>query len=100
MIIASKNSMKLLALAFCLLSSGAIGNLIDRFLYGFVVDFIHVLFFPYIFNFADCCVTVGGVDARADVTLSSDFFSLAPGNCTLAFSGCSTHVAAFHERWL
>lgn len=45
-------------------------------------------------------VTVGGADARADVTLSSDFFSLAPGGCTLAFSGCSTHVAAFHERWL
>lgn len=45
-------------------------------------------------------VTIGGVDARADVTLSSDFFSLTPGNCTLTFSGCSTHVAAFHERWL
>ncbi len=45
-------------------------------------------------------VTIGGVDARADVTLSSDFFSLAPGNCTLTFSGCSTHAAAFHERWL
>lgn len=45
-------------------------------------------------------VTICGVDARADVTLSSDFFSLAPGDCTLTFSGCSTHVAAFHERWL
>ena len=45
-------------------------------------------------------VTVGGVDARADVTLSSDFFSLAPGNCTLAFSGCSTHAIVFQERWL
>lgn len=45
-------------------------------------------------------VTIGDVDARADVTLSSDFFSLAPGDCTLAFSGCSTHATAFHERWL
>ena len=51
----------------------------------------------------DCAsegVTIGGVDARADVTLSSDFFSLLPGICTLAFSGCSSYMTAFHERWL
>ncbi len=45
-------------------------------------------------------VTIGGIDARADVTLASDFFSLDPGNVTLAFSGCSSHVTTFHERWL
>ena len=45
-------------------------------------------------------VTIGGVDARADVTLASDFFSLTPGSVALAFSGCSAHVTAFHERWL
>ncbi len=45
-------------------------------------------------------VTVDGTDARADVALSSDFFSLAPGDVTLAFAGCSAHVTAFHERWL
>ena len=33
----------------------------DRLLYGYVVDYIHVLFFPYVFNFADCCITVGAV---------------------------------------
>lgn len=44
-----------------LLMAGGIGNLIDRFSFGFVIDFIHVLFFGYIFNFADCCVTVGAV---------------------------------------
>ena len=44
-----------------LLIAGGIGNLIDRMAYGFVVDFIHVLFFDYIFNFADCCITVGAV---------------------------------------
>lgn len=47
--------------ASTLLIAGGIGNLIDRLLYGFVVDFIHVMFFDYIFNFADCCVTVGAV---------------------------------------
>lgn len=51
----------------------------------------------------DCeteAVTVDDVDARADVTLGSDFFSLAPGNCELTFSGCSSHLTAFYERWL
>ncbi|MEE0027377.1 MAG: phage tail family protein, partial [Atopobiaceae bacterium] len=45
-------------------------------------------------------VTVDGVDARADVALVSDFFSLAPGNRTLTFSGCASHVTIFYERWL
>lgn len=44
-----------------LLIAGGFGNLIDRILYGFVVDYIHVLFFDYIFNLADCCITVGAV---------------------------------------
>jgi signal peptidase II len=41
--------------------AGGIGNLIDRIFRGFVVDYIHVMFFDYIFNFADCLVTVGVV---------------------------------------
>ena len=45
-------------------------------------------------------VTIDGIDARVDMALSSDFFSLNPGNVTLAFSGCSAHATAFHERWL
>lgn len=45
-------------------------------------------------------VAIDGVDARADVTLASDFFPLEPGDCGLAFSGCSSHVTAFCERWL
>lgn len=44
-----------------LLLAGGVGNLLDRFIHGFVVDYIHVLFFDYIFNFADCCITVGAV---------------------------------------
>ena len=47
--------------ASALLIAGGIGNRLDRIFYGFVVDFIHVMFFDYIFNFADCCVTVGVV---------------------------------------
>lgn len=45
-------------------------------------------------------VSIDGMDARADVTLGSDFFPLAPGDVMLAFSGCSSHVTTFRERWL
>lgn len=45
--------------ASALLLAGGVGNLIDRIVNGYVVDFIHVMFFGYIFNVADCCVTVG-----------------------------------------
>ena len=47
-----------------LILSGAIGNLIDRLLYGKVVDFLDVMvgnFHWYIFNVADSAVTVGMV---------------------------------------
>ena len=44
-------------------------------------------------------VTVAGADAIADVTLGSDFFSLSPGECRLAFEGCSSHSVTFSERW-
>nr|DAV82246.1 MAG TPA: distal tail protein [Caudoviricetes sp.] len=45
-------------------------------------------------------VTMDGSDARADVTLASDFFALEPGACSLSFSGCSSHSVSFRERWL
>ncbi len=39
--------------------AGAIGNFIDRIAYGFVVDFIYIeLIDFYIFNIADCYITV------------------------------------------
>lgn len=45
-----------------LILAGAIGNLIDRIAYGYVVDFLYfrLIDFP-IFNFADCCVVIGAV---------------------------------------
>ena len=45
-------------------------------------------------------VTIDGADARADVSLASDFFSLSPGSCELSFTGCSSHTTSFRERWL
>lgn len=47
--------------ASILIIGGGIGNLIDRIVLGYVVDYIQVSFFPPIFNFADCCVTVGTI---------------------------------------
>tara|TARA_B100000941_G_C28476278_1_gene539374 strand:- start:192 stop:668 length:477 start_codon:yes stop_codon:yes gene_type:complete len=47
-----------------LILSGAIGNLIDRLLYGKVVDFLDLMigdFRWYIFNVADSSVTIGMV---------------------------------------
>ena len=46
--------------ALVLVFAGGIGNMIDRVARGFVVDYIEVLFVQfYIFNFADCLITVG-----------------------------------------
>lgn len=43
-----------------LVFAGGLGNLIDRLAYGYVVDFIEPLFIDFaVFNFADCCITVG-----------------------------------------
>ncbi len=46
------------AVALGLQLGGALGNLIDRFRHGFVVDFIDFSFWPT-FNIADSAITVG-----------------------------------------
>ena len=38
--------------------AGAIGNLIDRIIYGHVIDFIHIKYW-YVFNLADAYITIG-----------------------------------------
>ncbi len=49
-------------LSAALIVGGGIGNMIDRFLLGYVVDFIDVVCIDfYVFNVADSCVTVGCV---------------------------------------
>jgi len=51
----------LTAAGFALLIGGALGNLIDRVLYGHVIDFIDAsaLWFPFVFNVADVCINIG-----------------------------------------
>lgn len=48
----------LIRLALSMELGGAVGNLIDRFNHGYVVDFVSVGDFP-VFNVADSCITVG-----------------------------------------
>ncbi|MFC4656280.1 signal peptidase II [Rheinheimera marina] len=51
-----------LSLALALIICGAVGNLIDRSLYGYVVDFLHVFYQDWhypIFNIADCAISIG-----------------------------------------
>jgi signal peptidase II len=50
----------LVRLAFGGIAGGAIGNIVDRFHYGFVVDFIDLRWWP-VFNVADSCITIGVV---------------------------------------
>jgi signal peptidase II len=55
---------RLFSWALALILGGALGNVIDRLLHGYVVDFIQVhyggAFFPS-FNVADSAITVGAV---------------------------------------
>ncbi|HSH91679.1 MAG TPA: signal peptidase II [Ramlibacter sp.] len=55
---------KLFSFALALILGGAIGNVVDRLLHGYVVDFVQVhwggWYFPA-FNIADSAITVGAV---------------------------------------
>ncbi len=52
------------SLIMLLILSGGLGNVIDRTIYGYVVDFIHFNFNGYsfyVFNFADSLITIGAI---------------------------------------
>lgn len=54
----------ILLLAFMLIISGALGNTLDRILYGFVIDFIDVHYQDHhwaAFNIADIAISCGGL---------------------------------------
>lgn len=59
-LMAGKVKSKFARVCLLLIVSGGIGNLIDRFISGFVVDFIEPLFMNFaVFNVADIFITVG-----------------------------------------
>ena len=60
----NKINSKLEKIAYALVLGGAIGNFVNRILYGYVIDFIDVKIFGYnypIFNLADVFIVVGVV---------------------------------------
>ena len=53
-----------LSLALSLVLAGAIGNLIDRVIYGYVIDMLHVFYKSWsypVFNLADSVIFIGAV---------------------------------------
>jgi signal peptidase II len=70
------NSSRLvLSIGLGLVIGGALGNLIDRLVYGKVADFFHFYVHDYnwyVFNVADCAITVGVVALLYDALLRSE----------------------------
>lgn len=59
-----------LGIALCFVLGGAVGNLYDRIVHGYVVDFIHVHWAGYhfpAFNIADSFITVGAIMLAIDL---------------------------------
>ena len=55
---------RLSASAIVLIIGGAVGNSLDRLLYGYVIDFIDVYYGVYhwpVFNLADSAITLGAL---------------------------------------
>ncbi|MFJ6024751.1 signal peptidase II [Brevundimonas sp. NPDC092305] len=70
---ATKADRRLLITAIGLIMGGAIGNVIDRIRFGYVVDFLDFSgtgVFPWVFNVADSAITVGIVLLVLDSLLS------------------------------
>jgi signal peptidase II len=56
----AKNLQKWEKIGYGLILAGAMGNGIDRFVYGYVIDFIELKFIRFpVFNIADVCINLG-----------------------------------------
>ncbi len=67
-----KNQQRLLSFALVMILAGAVGNLIDRVVFGYVIDFVSLhwngYYFPA-FNVADACITLGAASMLLDMVL-------------------------------
>jgi len=57
-----KTYTKIEKIGYSMLIAGAVGNLIDRIVYGYVIDYLNFYIFNYnfpVFNFADTCIVIG-----------------------------------------
>lgn len=70
----NKNEKKMYYISIALIIGGGVGNMIDRILYGYVIDYFRVSFFPPICNFADYCIVIGAVLLAVYILFFSSFF--------------------------
>lgn len=68
--IKNKELKKIETLIYGMLIGGITGNLFDRVLYGYVIDFLNFKIFNYnypVFNIADCCIVIAAILLIIDV---------------------------------
>ena len=66
---------KLFYICAGMIIGGGVGNLIDRLVHGYVVDYLAVSFFPPVCNFADYCITIGVFILVINIIFFSDLLS-------------------------
>ncbi len=60
--IPAQKKYRLLHIALTMIVAGGVGNMIDRYIYGYVVDFISFILINYpVFNFADICIVLAAI---------------------------------------
>ncbi|MBQ9673766.1 MAG: signal peptidase II [Ruminococcus sp.] len=74
---------KLFNISAALIIGGGIGNLIDRVLYGYVIDYLRLSFFSPVCNFADYCITIGTVLMVVYLIFFTDTFKKDVNNAKL-----------------
>jgi signal peptidase II len=81
-IMSYSNITKVDLIAYSLVISGIIGNLIDRIIYGYVIDYIHFYISSYsfaIFNFADMCIVIGVILIIYNLFIKGDSYETNNG---------------------
>ena len=64
---------KLFTISLSLIIGGGLGNLYERIVHGYVVDYLRLSFFPPVCNFADYCISAGTVCLLVYLIFFSDF---------------------------
>lgn len=70
---------KAVGIVMAMILGGAIGNLIDRLRFGYVVDFLDFRVWP-VFNIADCAIVLGVLILAYLITFHPDYQSLYSKN--------------------
>ena len=71
----SPRSQRLLPVAFAFILGGAAGNLYDRLVHGYVIDFLHLYYETYdwpAFNIADSVIFIGAALLILDMFINND----------------------------